>query len=268
MNWAPYEGARRCTSGPTPGARALLAWLSESVPGWSGGIFNCRNVRGRSTTSLHGEGRAVDWMMERDPDGTGTAEGWELVYRLGAHGVRLGIQCVIYDRRILSAASPGSRYYDGVAPHYDHAHIELTRAAAERMTLATFRAVLGRDESEDDMTEDQDRILRETYNNAVWAKQNTEALAERLSRVEAAVYDGSGVSVVERTRQTLRLARVSAGGAIRGLYDRYGLPLAWQDGDRGETGIDRIGRNVGEQESGKRNPADLEQSIIDAAERQ
>lgn len=57
-----WQGANVCTDGPTPGARALLAYWLEAYrpPGSSLGIFNCRTVRGGSTTSLHGEGRAVD----------------------------------------------------------------------------------------------------------------------------------------------------------------------------------------------------------------
>ncbi len=180
MNFAtPYEGAVRCTSGPEPGARALLAWLAESVEGWSGGIFNCRSVRGASTKSIHGEGRAVDWMMVRGPDGKGTPEGWEVVRRLGAHGARLGIQCVIYDRRIFSASSPEGRPYNGVAPHYDHAHIELTRAAGNRMTLATFRAVLN--EEDDDMTDHQAQLLADLHEG--FAKERAETRAT-LGKIE------------------------------------------------------------------------------------
>ena len=152
MNWARWEGAVRCTGKVTPGARALLAWLLEgySPPGRSGGIYNCRTVVGGTSTSLHGEGRAVDFMLPVQSNGRPTAVGQrtgdEIVKRLGAHGRRLGVQCVIWDRRIHSASSPNGRPYTGVHPHYDHLHIELTWAAANNLTLATLRAVLTEEE--------------------------------------------------------------------------------------------------------------------------
>jgi hypothetical protein len=106
------------------------------------GIYNCRSVRGSATTSLHGEGRAYDlgWPMV---NGRGTASGEEVVRRLGSQGRRLGIQCIIYNRKIYSATSPRGRNYTGVHPHYDHLHIELTRASGAQLNLATLRDVLG-----------------------------------------------------------------------------------------------------------------------------
>lgn len=141
--WAPWVGATACTGGPTAGAKALLAWALESFPSSrSLGIYNCRTVRGGLTTSLHGEGRAVDVGF---PVRGGLAhdDGRTLVAALGEHGRRLGVQAVIFDRRIYSASSPAGRPYRGVSPHVDHAHVELTHASADRLTLATLRAVTG-----------------------------------------------------------------------------------------------------------------------------
>lgn len=145
MNWAPWTGATRCTGGPTPGARALLAFLLEEYGQASSlGIYNCRDVRGTSTTSTHGEGRAVDLKWPMSSAGRGTASGEAVVKRLGASGRRLGIQAIIYNRRIYSAVSPEGRAYRGAHPHYDHLHIELTPAAGRNLTLATLRSALGR----------------------------------------------------------------------------------------------------------------------------
>lgn len=153
LTWASWQGADDCTDGPTSGARHLLAYLAESWPqGSSMGIYNCRSVVGGSTTSLHGEGRAVDWGMPMHR-GRGTRVGRSIVDALGAHGRRLGIQAVIYDREIWSEKSPDGRYYGGQHPHYDHLHIELTWEAARRLTLATLREVAGdRRKSTDDGT--------------------------------------------------------------------------------------------------------------------
>jgi len=147
-----WQGANVCTDGPTPGARALLAYWLEAYrpPGSSLGIYNCRTVRGGSTTSLHGEGRAVDLGVPV------TAAGHEAMRRflrtLAPHAYRLGIQLVIFDRTIWSARRrPTGEPYTGVHPHRDHAHVELTWNAARGLTLATLRAVLGPTSEEDDV---------------------------------------------------------------------------------------------------------------------
>ena len=143
--FAPWQGATNCTGTATSGAGALLAWLqaNRQPPGRSFGIYNCRNVAGSATTSLHGEGRAIDWGMPLGGDGKGTSDGRTLVDLLGSKADQLGLQCIIYDRTIWSARSPDGRPYTGVNPHYDHLHIELTWDAARQLTLATAAAVLG-----------------------------------------------------------------------------------------------------------------------------
>lgn len=143
--FASYDGATECTGGPSAGAAALLAWLecNSAPPGRSLGIYNCRTVRGSSTRSLHGEGRALDWGLPLGADGKGTAHGRALVDLLGAHAHLLGVQCVIYDRRIWSRRSPDGRDYGGASPHYDHLHIELSRSSARDLNLATIVDVLG-----------------------------------------------------------------------------------------------------------------------------
>ena len=151
MRWAPWEGATHCTGAPEPGAMALLAWIRENYTVRSGGIYNCRTVVG-STTSTHGEGRAVD-IMTPTYNGRPTAyaleAGNEIISRLGEFGPELQVQCVIFNRRIYSASSPNGREYTGTHPHYDHLHIELTRQAGNRLTLATCRFFLDAKEVED-----------------------------------------------------------------------------------------------------------------------
>jgi len=147
VNFSSWQAATNCTSGPAPGALALLDWLLKAYrpPGWSGGIYNCRTVRGGSTTSTHGEGRAVDLMLPVHPTTKrGTKTGHDIVKTLGANGRRLGIQCIIYDRMIWSDLTPGGRRYNGVHPHYDHLHIELTRNSGRLLTKATIESVLGK----------------------------------------------------------------------------------------------------------------------------
>lgn len=147
MAFAPWQAPTHCTDGPTPGARALAKWCKDDFGhGYSMGIFNCRPVRGGSTTSTHGEGRALDWGFEL-VDGKPNPLGTKLVHMLRVRAKELGIQCIIWNRRIWSAKSPSrlGRYYGGVNPHYDHLHIELTRNAAANLTLATLRHWLSED---------------------------------------------------------------------------------------------------------------------------
>lgn len=142
MRWSPWQGATGCSSGPTSGAIALRDWLLDAYPdGSSGGIYNCRTVRGSASPSIHGEGRAFDLMLPVI-DGRGAPVGHDIVARLGSAGDRLGIQCVIFDRTIWSGRSPAGRPYTGVHPHYDHLHIELTRQAGRSLTVGTLSMTL------------------------------------------------------------------------------------------------------------------------------
>lgn len=149
MRWAGWTGCTECVGSPRPGARHLLAWLSERWPdGYSRGIYACRDVRGGSSRSIHACGRAVDYGFDT-VDGRGDPAGHDIVRVLGEHGRRLGAQTIIFDRQIWSAQSPEGRVYQGVHPHYDHLHIELTPTSGERLTLATLRSVT--EPEEDDM---------------------------------------------------------------------------------------------------------------------
>lgn len=136
-----YQDAKSCTGGPTNGARALMAWFLAAYPnGRNLGIYNCRSVRGGSTTSLHGEGRAADLGI-----GKPTKKWKKLSNLLRLHSRELGVQCIIYNRRIWSGAYPhaGWRRYDGLNPHRDHLHVELGWAAARNLTAAKLRTILG-----------------------------------------------------------------------------------------------------------------------------
>jgi hypothetical protein len=138
-----YEPARSCTGSATTGARALMAWFLGAYSAQGGrnlGIYNCRSVAGTSTTSLHGEGRATDLGV---PVGAGWAQ--TLADRLVAHSAELGIQCVIYNRRIWSGSYPnaGWRTYTGSNPHTDHLHVELSWKTARTLTAERVQQVLG-----------------------------------------------------------------------------------------------------------------------------
>lgn len=139
-----YEPASRCTTGPQPGAKALMAaflGVYGTRGGTNLGIFNCRPVRGSTnTTSLHGEGRACDFGINPH----GAAWGTTLADLLRLHSAELGVQCVIWSRRIWSGAKPhaGWRAYTGTNPHLDHIHLELSWKAASGLTADVAHQVL------------------------------------------------------------------------------------------------------------------------------
>lgn len=139
-----YQAAAKCTSGPTTGAKALMSWFLGAYADDGGknlGIFNCRPVRGGKNTSLHGEGRAGD--LGVNPHGA--AWGWEVANFLVQNSAELGVQCVIYARKIWSGSYPdkGWRDYTGAADHFDHLHVELTWWGAQNLTVALINAEAG-----------------------------------------------------------------------------------------------------------------------------
>lgn len=173
MTFPAWEGARNCTGGPLPGATALLAWAREYYPqGRNMGIYNCRNVAGTATTSLHGEGRALDYGMPMT-NGRGSRLGHEFVEKLRANARRLGIQAIIYDRQIWSARSPNGRAFTGRHPHYDHLHIELTWNSGRNLNLTTLRAVLGTGENVEALVRNiQKGLVDAGYDLGKWGPNN------------------------------------------------------------------------------------------------
>jgi hypothetical protein len=160
-----YEPAKTCTGGPEPGAKALMAWFLGAFGSQGGknlGIYVCRPVRGSTrTTSLHGEGRACDFGINPH----GAPYGTLLAERLRLSSGELGIQCIIWNRRIWSGAYPdaGWRVYSGTNPHVDHVHVELSRAAARSLTPEQIRHVLqppAARPAEDEMSQAQVDMLR------------------------------------------------------------------------------------------------------------
>lgn len=139
-----YQGAARCTDGPTAGARAFMAWFVGAYAGRGGknlGIYNCRTVRGGTTTSLHGEGRALDFGINPHRAGYGTA----LAEQIRLSSAELGVQCVIWNRRIWSGSysRSGWRTYNGTNAHVDHLHVELSWHAARTLTAGRVQQILG-----------------------------------------------------------------------------------------------------------------------------
>lgn len=136
-----YVGAKSCTKGPSTGAKGAMSYFLakyKSKNGRNSGIFNCRPVRGtNNTTSLHGEGRAADFGLKYLTDIPVYSKFAE---QLRLHSKELGIQCIIFNRKIFSGgySNKGWHKYNGTNPHTDHLHVEFTWAAANRSQAATI----------------------------------------------------------------------------------------------------------------------------------
>ncbi|MBM4321733.1 MAG: hypothetical protein FJ125_17805, partial [Deltaproteobacteria bacterium] len=142
----PYEGAgSRCSGGAAQGALELASYLREHfsalidrrIPGDGIQIYNCRQVRGGQSLSLHATGRALDVFIPLVGGRANNASGDVIANWLVANAWRIGVQFIVWDRTRWKASGPSPRYrcYTGENPHIEHIHLELTRAAAERRTL-------------------------------------------------------------------------------------------------------------------------------------
>lgn len=145
FTFATYQSATGCTKYGPAGCQALLTYLEDRFPyQFSMGICNCRSARGTTSWSHHAECRAYDEGIPTQSNGRARPElGMPIINLLGPKGRQIGIDHMIYNRRIWSAKSPGGRYYSGVHPHYDHIHIGLTRNAGRNLTYGTLVSLLG-----------------------------------------------------------------------------------------------------------------------------
>jgi hypothetical protein len=98
-------------------------------------------VRGGTTLSLHGEGRAVDYYVDASvPDELALGNRivqWLLASDAGGNphctARRLGVQEIIWNHEIWTAGprrNEGMRPYSGVDPHTTHLHIGQNRLGA------------------------------------------------------------------------------------------------------------------------------------------
>lgn len=143
-NFAPYKSATHCVGSARPGTVALGAYLEDNFPKtYVMNIYSCREIFGGSGYSHHAEGRADDHGVPTTPSGGAiTSIGMPIIELIGPHGRALGIDHMIYNRKIWTAAAPSGKYYSGKHPHRDHWHIGLTRTAAELLNLTTIKHIV------------------------------------------------------------------------------------------------------------------------------
>jgi hypothetical protein len=116
-----------------PAPLALWRLVSANFPQARNlGIFNRRNIAGTNTPSLHAEGRALDiGLRVTDPSEKLVAD--QLFQAFMDLGAQIGLQEVIWNRRIWSARRPVPHAHTGSNPHTDHIHVGFTRAASQSL---------------------------------------------------------------------------------------------------------------------------------------
>jgi hypothetical protein len=131
-----WSGGANCSGTFLPGAKALGQHLVASFEGaayFQG--YNCRQVRGSSSMSMHGTGRAIDVFVPTDSSQPYNNQadndlGNPIANYLIENATELGIQYFIWDQASWSISRGVTRSYGGQHPHHDHLHIELTSEAA------------------------------------------------------------------------------------------------------------------------------------------
>jgi hypothetical protein len=150
-----YDYAKDCRKKPTPGAEALVAWLTQNAGGQFWGIMRCERW-GKGRASLHAEGRAIDWHLDVH-NARDRAEATRLIDlflapdkagNVHALARRMGIQELIWNCKGWFSGDGGLRPYsvcydkngkrvknvDETAAHMDHIHIGVNWAGARMKT--------------------------------------------------------------------------------------------------------------------------------------
>jgi hypothetical protein len=151
-----YDPATHCTPhAKRPGMVALQRWLEANARGVSWGTYRCERW-GKDSASLHAEGRALDWHLDRS-NAADTREAQRLIRLLLAPDAagnpqalarRMGLEEIIWDCGYWGAGMPDFRPYSvclnkhGKArkhvnvtlAHRDHIHFGLSKAGAAAKT--------------------------------------------------------------------------------------------------------------------------------------
>jgi hypothetical protein len=131
-------GGSSCGGGVRPGTRFLGNFVRQVFPGITElGLYNCRaNTANTSNTSVHGTGRAVDFMIPTVGGRPNLSIGTPIANWLVQNANAIGIQYVIWaeNRWSRSAPSLGFERYVGPNRHIDHVHTELTIDGGEQRT--------------------------------------------------------------------------------------------------------------------------------------
>ncbi len=126
------DPATECTGGPKPGTTELSEYIMDRWGARNLGIYNCRDVVGGSSLSLHAEGRAFDaGLLVSNADEK--RRGDELFMWAIVNAANIGAQEIIWNHEIWTP-SQGLHPYTGENPHTDHVHIGQNDAGAAGRT--------------------------------------------------------------------------------------------------------------------------------------
>lgn len=113
------------------GSARLQNDILKSFRGTSNvGCYNYRNIGGSRSLSLHAEGRAIDIGVRPEFKKSGD----DIFALCILYAKELGLQEIIWYRRIWSASKPYIRRYYGQSPHTDHVHIGINWDGASGRT--------------------------------------------------------------------------------------------------------------------------------------
>lgn len=116
------------------------------------GCYSNRNIRNSDQLSVHAVGRAID--IGCDPASPQSKASLDICCAaLARHGVKFGIQLIIFDRRAWSQKNGWREYTGPAGPHTTHAHIEVTRwGATEGPFVTEPTEIPDQNTEEDEMT--------------------------------------------------------------------------------------------------------------------
>lgn len=127
----------------------MYQWVSERNPNfYKNGCYGYRKIKGSSSVSVHGSGRAFDVSLRNQAAST-VAAMWWTVNTLVANYCNLNVQRIIFHGHIWDAddgvrVGPGAwRTFSGKAGnHNDHAHIEISPPACTTLTYQDILLVV------------------------------------------------------------------------------------------------------------------------------
>jgi hypothetical protein len=154
-----YDHAHKCGPRSTPGIRLLTKWIDRHFRGESWGVYRCQKLS-KDTTSLHSEGRALDWRLDAGRKRERRAANF-LIERLLAADAngndralarRMGVQEIIFNCKSWFSGSDDMGPYsacqggrvDRTTAHKDHVHIGLNKAGAAGTTSFWKSGLAGR----------------------------------------------------------------------------------------------------------------------------
>jgi hypothetical protein len=121
----------------------------------------------------------------------------------------LGIQSVIFWRRVIGFGNPNERDYHGASPHTDHVHVGLNRWARANLTEDMVRRLLPGEEN--DLTPEQAKMLTDVH-QAIYGtdgKPGDYGTGQTLYGLLLERVDGAYVDAIKQVRREIAELRAA-----------------------------------------------------------